>query len=83
MTGTVTADGVRAAARRIAGAAVKTPLLENEWLNQRADGRVLMKAETLQHGGSFKFRGAMNRLSKLSPADLAGARHHRLASGTG
>ncbi len=67
MTGTVTADGVRAAARRIAGAAVKTPLLENEWLNQRAGGRVLMKAETLQHGGSFKFRGAMNRLSKLSP----------------
>ncbi len=62
----VTAAGVRAAAQRIKGAAIVTPLLENEWLNERAGGRVLMKAETLQHGGSFKFRGAMNRLSKLN-----------------
>lgn len=63
----VTAAGVRAAAKRIAGAVIVTPLLENEWLNERAGGRVLMKAETLQHGGSFKFRGAMNRLAKLTP----------------
>lgn len=63
---TATAQGVRAAAARIKGAAILTPLLENEWLNERAGGRVLMKAETLQHGGSFKFRGAMNRLAKLS-----------------
>lgn len=70
MSGQVTAAGVRAAAERIAGAAVATPLLENEWLNQRAGGRVLMKAETLQHGGSFKFRGAMNRLAKLTPQEL-------------
>lgn len=67
MTATATASGVRAAAKRIAGAVVTTPLLENEWLNQRVGGRVLMKAETLQHGGSFKFRGAMNRLSVLTP----------------
>ncbi|OFX05244.1 MAG: hypothetical protein A3E78_06890 [Alphaproteobacteria bacterium RIFCSPHIGHO2_12_FULL_63_12] len=67
MTETATASGVRAAAKRIAGAVVTTPLLENEWLNERAGGRVLMKAETLQHGGSFKFRGAMNRLSVLAP----------------
>lgn len=66
MTETATAAGVRAAANRIKGAAVETPLLENEWLNERVGGRVLMKAETLQHGGSFKFRGAMNRLSKMS-----------------
>lgn len=67
VTAGVTAAGVRAAAKRIAGAAILTPLLENEWLNERAGGRVLMKAETLQHGGSFKFRGAMNRLAKLTP----------------
>lgn len=66
MPQTATAAGIRAAAKRIAGAAIVTPLLENEWLNERAGGRVLMKAETLQHGGSFKFRGAMNRLSKLT-----------------
>lgn len=70
MSGQVTAAGVSAAAERIAGAAVMTPLLENEWLNERAGGRVLMKAETLQHGGSFKFRGAMNRLALLTPEEL-------------
>jgi threonine dehydratase len=69
MSDKVTAAGVRAAAARIKGAAVVTPLLENEWLNERAGGRVLMKAETLQHGGSFKFRGAMNRLSRLTPEE--------------
>lgn len=62
-----TAAGVRDAAARIKGAAIVTPLLENEWLNERAGGRVLMKAESLQHAGSFKFRGAMTRLSRLSP----------------
>jgi len=69
MSEIVTAAGVRAAAERIKGAAIATPLLENEWLNERAGGRVLMKAETLQHGGSFKFRGAMNRLTKLTPEE--------------
>ncbi|MFZ5618707.1 MAG: threonine ammonia-lyase [Pseudomonadota bacterium] len=62
----VTAAGIRAAAKRIESAVVRTPLLENEWLNERAGGRVLMKAETLQHGGSFKFRGAFNRLALLT-----------------
>lgn len=60
------AAGVRAAALRIEGAAVITPLLENATLNERAGGRILLKAETLQHGGSFKFRGAFNRLSCLT-----------------
>jgi threonine dehydratase len=63
--------GVRDAAMRIKGAAIVTPLLENEWLNARAGGRVLMKAESLQHAGSFKFRGAMTRLSRLSPEERA------------
>jgi len=64
-----TADGVRAAAARIAPYAAVTPLLENADLNARAGGRVLMKAEIFQHGGSFKFRGAMNRLLRLSDAE--------------
>jgi threonine dehydratase len=66
---TPSAAGVRAAAERIKGAAVVTPLLENATLNERAGGRVLLKAETLQHGGSFKFRGAFNRLSCLTPEE--------------
>ncbi len=65
------AAGVRAAAERIKGVAIRTPLLENEWLNKIAGGRVLMKAEILQHGGSFKFRGAMNRLSLLTAEERA------------
>ena len=68
-THTPTADGVIAAAARIAPYAVKTPLIESADLNARVGGRVLMKLETLQHGGSFKFRGAINRLLRLSEAE--------------
>lgn len=62
----ITADGVRAAASRIAGHTIRTPLIENEFLNEAAGGRVLVKAEVLQHCGSFKFRGAFNFTSQLS-----------------
>lgn len=57
------------AARRIAAEAVHTPLLENEVLNARTGGRVLIKPECLQRTGSFKFRGAFNRLSLIPEAD--------------
>lgn len=46
-----------------------TPLLENPALNETIGGRVLVKAETLQRAGAFKFRGAYNRLSQLSAAE--------------
>jgi threonine dehydratase len=62
---------IEAAARRIAGAAVVTPLLESPALNERVGGRVLIKAETLQRVGAFKFRGAYNRLSQLTPDQRA------------
>ena len=57
---------VAEAARRLDGRVVPTPLLENARLNQRVGGRVLLKPEVLQHSGSFKFRGAFNRLAQLS-----------------
>ncbi len=63
---TISADGVRKAAERIKGFAIRTPLIENDLLNQKTGGRILMKAEVLQHCGSFKFRGAFNRLSQLA-----------------
>jgi threonine dehydratase len=56
---------VEAAAGRLAGQAVVTPLLESPALNERIGGRVLLKAETLQRTGSFKFRGAYNRISQI------------------
>ncbi|WP_313803390.1 threonine/serine dehydratase [Sphingobium sp.] len=62
----ITAADVEEAARVIAPAAVRTPLLENALLNERCGQRVLVKFEGAQHGGSFKFRGAYNRLARLN-----------------
>lgn len=62
--------GVQDAARQIAGHAVRTPLIESPALNERLGGRVLMKAENLQLAGAFKFRGAYNRISRLTPDEL-------------
>ena len=45
---------------------IPTPVLQSEVLNARANSRVLIKAESLQHTGSFKIRGALNRLLQLS-----------------
>ncbi len=56
---------VEAAAERLAGHAVATPLLNSPALDRRVGGRVLLKAETLQRTGSFKFRGAYNRISRI------------------
>ena len=58
-------EGVLDAARQIEGVAVRTPLIESPALNARLGGRVLIKAETLQRAGAFKFRGAYNRISRL------------------
>ena len=58
---------VRAAAERLKDVAVVTPLVESPLLSERAGGRVFLKLETLQRTGSFKFRGAYNRLVQLSP----------------
>src|SRR5215472_8259709 len=60
-----TIEDVRAAAARLTGQAVLTPLLESPALNARLGGRLLVKAEPLQRTGSFKFRGAYNTLSQL------------------
>jgi threonine dehydratase len=62
----VTFADVEAAAGRIAGHAVETPLIESPALNERLGGRVLIKPETLQRVGAFKFRGAYNRLVQLA-----------------
>ncbi|RUU59508.1 pyridoxal-phosphate dependent enzyme, partial [Mesorhizobium sp. M2C.T.Ca.TU.009.01.2.1] len=45
--------------------------MESERLNERVGGRLLVKAETLQPTGSFKVRGAWNRISRLSSDELA------------
>ncbi len=56
---------VHRAAERIAGHAVRTPLISNPFLDEQVGGRVLLKCETLQRTGAFKFRGAYNALAAL------------------
>ena len=60
-----TSADVFAAARRLAQQAIVTSAISNPVLNERIGATVVIKAETLQVGGAFKFRGAYNRLSQL------------------
>ncbi len=69
---TVTLADIEAAAARLKGQAVQTPLLESPALNDRLGHRVLIKPETLQRVGAFKFRGAYNRLVQLTAAQRRG-----------
>lgn len=62
-------DDVVDAAKRLAGHAVVTPLLRSDALDAAVGGQLLIKAEPLQRTGSFKFRGAYNRISRLSDDD--------------
>lgn len=71
MTG-LTIDRVRAAAGRLAGVAHRTPLLTSRTLDERCEATVLIKAEPFQRGGSFKIRGAYNKMSQLDDRQRAG-----------
>jgi threonine dehydratase len=57
------------ARQRLDGNAIVTPMLSSPALDDRTGGRVFVKAEPLQRTGSFKFRGAFNRLSRLSDSE--------------
>ena len=61
---------IEAAAARLDGIAVRTPLIRNDELDRVAGGCVLVKAENLQAIGSFKIRGAYNLMRQL-PEDIA------------
>jgi threonine dehydratase len=61
-----TYKNIEEAAVRLRGKSVLTPLLESEAINMLVGGRVLVKAEPLQKTGSFKFRGAYNKVSSLT-----------------
>lgn len=58
---------IEAAAGRLRGRARRTPMLSSPFLDEIAGRRVLVKAECLQHTGSFKFRGAWNAVAALDP----------------
>jgi len=62
---------IRAAAERIAGRVHRTPLLSSEQLGERAGVRLFLKCESFQKTGSFKARGALNKVLSLAPAERA------------
>jgi len=62
-----TFDDVESAARQIAGVAHVTPVATSRSVNARAGAEIFFKCENLQRAGAFKFRGAYNALSRLSP----------------
>lgn len=62
---------INAAADRLSGHARQTPLLSSPFLDEIAGRRVFVKAECLQHTGSFKFRGGWSAVSALTPDQRA------------
>ncbi len=64
-------DMIDAAAGRLNGVALRTPLLSSPFLDEIAGRRVFVKAECLQHTGSFKFRGGWSAVSAMDMAARA------------
>jgi threo-3-hydroxy-L-aspartate ammonia-lyase len=67
MPDSVTLDDVRSAAARLAGQAHVTPVMTSRSLDEACSARVFLKCENLQRVGAFKFRGAYNTISRMSP----------------
>ncbi|GAA5044802.1 threonine dehydratase [Thermocatellispora tengchongensis] len=67
----VTLDDVQDAAARLKGVAHRTPVLRSRTLDAMTGTRAFLKCENFQRIGAFKFRGAYNAISRLSPDQLA------------
>jgi len=61
-------EDIHAAALRLQGISIPTPLLENVEVNALLGGRLLLKCENMQRTGAFKFRGAYNRIAQMDAA---------------
>ncbi|MFI9388755.1 pyridoxal-phosphate dependent enzyme [Kutzneria sp. NPDC052558] len=66
----LTLDDVQDAAARLKGVAFRTPVLRSRTVDGRAGAEVFLKAENFQRVGAFKFRGAYNAVSRLTPEQL-------------
>ncbi|GAA3438661.1 pyridoxal-phosphate dependent enzyme [Kutzneria kofuensis] len=66
----LTLDDVQDAAARLKGVAHRTPVLRSRTLDGRAGAEIFLKCENFQRIGAFKFRGAYNAVSRLSPEQL-------------
>lgn len=68
----LTIADVRSAAEQISGVAHRTPVMTSRTIDNLAGAEVFLKCENLQRAGAFKFRGAYNAISRLTPEQLAG-----------
>ncbi|PSR28803.1 MAG: threonine ammonia-lyase [Sulfobacillus thermosulfidooxidans] len=66
----LTIESIRQAAKALQGVTVMTPLQESVYINDLLGARVFFKLENLQRTGSFKLRGAYNRIRQLTPEEL-------------
>jgi threonine dehydratase len=66
----VTLDDIKNAARRIASEIIRTPLVLSDAASERAGMDVYLKLENMQHAGAFKVRGALSKVTDLSPGDI-------------
>jgi threonine dehydratase len=66
----IDASSVREAAARVAPLVHRTPVMTSRGVDERAKAKVFIKCENLQRGGSFKIRGAANRILSIDPGDL-------------
>ncbi len=71
MRSQVTPEDIRRARNVIADLAIRTPIVPARSLGQPADCEILLKAENLQRAGSFKVRGAVNKIAALSDQQKA------------
>lgn len=67
----ISPEDIATAAAHLAGIAHRTPILTSRTLDRLTGANVLLKAENLQRGGAFKFRGAYNKLSQLTAEELS------------
>lgn len=72
MTSSVDLDAIRAARAVIGDIVKQTPVISSTTLSNELDREIVLKAENLQRTGSFKIRGAMNKVASLGTAAQAG-----------
>jgi threonine dehydratase len=64
---TVSLEDIRSASERVADVARRTQVIESRYLSRTCGGQIALKAENLQRTGSFKLRGALNKIASLDP----------------
>lgn len=64
-------DFVQAANERLEGVVIRTPLVPSNILSENKEGKIFFKLENLQRTGSFKIRGAYNKLAQLTPTEIS------------